>query len=100
MCHDPAQEATRTLVDRLFVCTRASKIFAATLGSVFVVGTAVLAAPTHKRLCGAIATPLVALLMWVFLEPSPNHYAEFLCGVVAGGLVTYVFRRSDVLSAA
>jgi hypothetical protein len=100
MCHDSAQDATRTLLDRLFVCSRASRIFAAVLGPVFAVGVAVLAGPAHKKVCGAVATLLVAPLMWVSLVPSVDHYAELLCSLAAGGFITYALRRSDVLSAA
>ena len=99
-CHNSAQDATRTLVDKFFVCTRASKLVTAVIGPVFAVGSAVLSAPAYKKTCGAVATLLVAPLIWISLVPEMNYYAEFLCSLVAGGLTTYALRRSDVLSAA
>ena len=98
-CSDNEQHLARTLLDH-FTCSRYSIWTASVICGLFVAGTAVLMAPALKIWCGAFATLIAAALVGAFLAPDMDHYAELICCVLAGGLITYILRNSNVLSAA
>jgi hypothetical protein len=95
-CSEPAKGLG--LLDQ-FCCSRYAKWVVSVACTIFVVGPGVFMAPACKRTCGVVLTFLVAFVASAILGPDMDlptlDYAQFICSISAGCLITYLLRKQD-----